>query len=761
MRWPSSLRVRLSSETAVAFALCIPAVAFAQQAAPPATELETITVEGAKQGRVAQSPLTETTDRAKLDENMVSDFKDFSRRIDAGVNFNEATKSVNIRGLQDNRVLTTIDGIRLPWLTDPRESAKGGGNAFDFDSLSSMDITKGADSSQYGSGALGGVVQLKTLNPEDIIKDGESFGALTKSTYDSTDSSVGGNAAIAARFDETWLLIQGGYKKGHESDSRGDIGGYGATRTEANPMDFVQKNLLVKLHQYIEGGHRIGLTGEFFNRADDIDNMRGTTSSYQQGTLNSGEEVDRKRVSGSYEFISPDGSDIVDLANISVYWQKEQLNNTTDAIRTMDPRAFAPGAAALHYGPPYGVYQRDNMIEQTSYGITGNAAKEALIGDVRHEFRFGGELYWQKTHQYSSGVDNCPDVDWTTISQPYGPQSCRMLHTNASDMPDVDSTVAGFFVEDDIKFLDDRLTVTPGVRFDWYSHTPKRTSAFENSPNYDAAFMQKTDDFGISPKLRLAWQATPELELFTQYARGFRAPSVTELYQNFGAPGSYARLGNPNLKTETSDGFELGARYADDTYSWSATVFNNYYRNFIDSVMLAPPGGEYPVAGITGYENLAKARIYGVELGGEWRFQENWRTWGSFAWSQGKGTPKTTNKEQYLNSVAPLRAIVGLGYFTETWGSDVSLTMASARTKVSDSGFKAPGYGLVDATVWWQPEKIGDVDVSGLRVQAGVFNVFDKKYWNAVGVPDGTSLASRDYFSEAGRTFKVSITKKF
>lgn len=764
MRRTLPLRSHLLSGSAAVVYLCLSGTALAQQA--PAnttgeTPLETITVEGKKQARVAESPLTETTEREKLDQRMISDFKDFARRIDAGVNFNEATKSVNIRGLQDNRVLTTIDGIRLPWLTDPRDSAKGGGNAFDFDSLSAVDITKGADSSKYGSGALGGVVQLRTLNPEDIIEDGKTFGALTKSTYDSADDSLGGNAAIAGHFDDSWLLVQGGYKKGNETENRGNIGGYGATRTEANPSDFVQKNLLVKFHQYIEGGHRIGLTGELYNRDEDIENMRGTTSSYRQGSLKSGEEVDRKRFSASYDFISPDGSDIVDQASIIAYWQKERLNNRTDGFRLPDPRSFIIPGDPFLYGYPTGVYKRDNMVEQTSYGLTGNAEKQVDLGGLSHEFRFGGEIYWQDTHQYSSGVDNCPDVPWVFIPQPFGPQSCRMLHTNSSDMPDVDSTVAGFFVEDDIKLFDDRLTITPGVRFDWYSHKPKLTAAFEDSPNYDPAYMKNSDDFGISPKLRLAWQATQELELFTQYARGFRAPTVMELYQNYGSPGSYARLGNPDLETETSNGFEVGARYTGDDYSWSATVFNNYYRNFIDTVLIAPPGGEYPVGGITGYENLAKAHIYGVELGGEWRFQENWRTWGSFAWSQGKGKRKDALNDVYLNSVAPLRAIVGLGYFTDTWGSDVSLTMAAARNKTSGSGFQAPGYGLVDATIWWQPEKAGDIDLSGLRVQAGVFNVFDKKYWNALDVPDGTAPAGRDYFTEGGRSFKVSISKRF
>ncbi|MFB9948096.1 TonB-dependent hemoglobin/transferrin/lactoferrin family receptor [Rhizobium puerariae] len=759
-----SLRHRyLLAGTAVVITLGITSAARAQEATTDEqqTELKPIVLHQEKGGRVADSPLTQTTERPKIERRMVTDFQDFARRIDAGVNFNSSTKSINIRGLQDQRVLTTIDGIRLPWLTDPRDSAQGGINSFDFDSLSSVDITKGADSSRYGSGALGGVVELRTLNPEDLIDEGKNFGALTKSTYDSKDNSFGGNAAIAGRVNDSWLLIQGGYRKGHETENRGHVGGYDSTRTEPNPMDFNQKNLLVKFHQYLEGGHRLGFTADLFNRDEDSDNMRGTTSSYEQGSFKSGEEVDRKRFSGSYDFISPDGTDILDQASVNIYWQKEKLNNTTDAIRLRDSRAFIPGAAALHYGPPYGVYKRDNMIEQTSYGITGNARKELQIGGLDHEIRFGGELYWQDTHQYSAGVDNCPDVDWTTVPQPYGPQSCRLLHTNASDMPDVDSVVFGAFVEDDIKLMDNRLTITPGLRFDWYSHDPKSTAAFEGSPNYNPAYLKSAEDFGISPKLRFAYQVNAELELFAQYARGFRAPTVTELYQNYGAPGSYARIGNPDLETETSNGFEIGAKYVATDYSVSATVFNNYYRNFIDTITIAPPGGEYPVGGITGYDNVNKVRIYGIELTGEWQFHPNWRTWGSLAWSNGRNTQTGA----YLNSVAPLRAIVGLGYAAETWGTDVSLTMATDRDKVSGSGttrgFEAPGYGIVDLTAWWAPEKIGDVEVAGLKVQAGVFNVFDRKYWDAVSVPNGTANATRDYFSEPGRTFKVSISKKF
>ncbi|MCO5063751.1 MAG: TonB-dependent hemoglobin/transferrin/lactoferrin family receptor [Rhizobiaceae bacterium] len=723
--------------------------ALAQQQEQP-VELAPVVVQTQQQADQPVQNATETTiGRPVLQNRMAEDFDDVGRRIDAGVNFNDQNASINLRGLQDDRVLTTIDGVRVPWLVDPRDSAKGGLNAFDFDSLSTLDIVRGADSSRYGSGALGGVVQLRTIDPEDLIEDGKQFGAILKGVYDSADRSWRGNAAVAGRANDTWLLVQGGYRRGHETENMGDVGGYGSTRTEPNPGDFDQRNLLVKLHQYIEGGHRLGLTAELANRDFDYDNMSGTTSSYVPGSFESGDETDRKRVSADYKFESPDKSDIVDTANLTVYWLEQKLNATTDAIRVPDARSFIIPGDPFMYGYPYGPYTRDNWIKQTSYGFTSDGTKELDLGGHSNELRFGAELYGQKTTQFSSGEDNCPDVNWNFIPDFFGPQSCRFLHTNTADMPEVDSTFFGAFLEDDIKFYDDRLTLTPGLRFDWYRHSPKSTPEYQASPNYDPAYLVDNSDSRVSPKLRLAWQATPDVELFAQWAQGFRAPSARELYENFANAGQYARIGNPDLKPETSNGFEIGAAYTTADYGISANIFNNYYRNFIEDVSL-PATPDYPL--VFSYQNLARVQIYGAEVRGYARFNSNWKAWGSLAYAEGKNT----DTDEYLNSVPPLRAILGLGYEQETWGVDVSTTLAAARDKVSGTGFAAPGYGIVDLSGYWEP-----AEVKGLRIQAGVYNLFDKKYWNALDVPDGTNPDIYDRYSEPGRTFRLAITQKF
>lgn len=713
-------------------------------------QLAPIVVKG-KQGPDEATVLTTTTDRETIQKRMVQDFQDLGRRVDAGVNYNSTSKSINLRGLDQNRVLTTIDGIRVPWLADPR-GTQGGLDGFDFDGLSRIEITKGTDSSRYGSGALGGVVQLRTLDPADVIAEGRNWGALTKGTYDSSDRSWRTNAAAAARFNGTEFLVQGGYLKGHERDTQGDVGGYGTARTEANPADYDQGNLLVKLYQNVDGGHRFGLTGEISKRDEDIDNRTGTTASYRPGSFQSGEIYERKRISGSYDYVAPDKSGWIDEAHAVAYWTQQTLNNTTDGFRLRDGRSFIRPGDPYFYGYPTGIYKRDNELSLDAYGFTGHVIKTVDIGDIQHKFRIGAEIYRQDMHQYSAGTDNCPDIDWTRVPSPFGPQSCKMLHTNASDMPDVETTGFGIYVEDDIELLNGRVTLTPGGRFDWYEHSPQSTAAYERGPNYDGTLPSSSSDSRFTPKLRATWHANDDLDLYAQWAQGFRMPAAQELYQNYGAPGSYARIGNPDLKAETSNGFEIGAKYDNGTYGLSASVFNNYYRNFIvDDIVIAPPGGEYPVGGITGYANLDRVQIYGAELSAHVNFADNWVTWASVAVAEGKNT-KT---DEYLNSVPPIRAIVGLGYVADSWGADLSLTMAGRRDKVSGTGFVAPGYGIVDTTAYWEPKF-----AKGMKIQAGVFNVFDKKYWNATDVAVSRGLPD-DYYTEVGRSFRVSLTQKF
>jgi len=736
------LRSILTTCTALAL-LSLAAEASAQQAEQSGTALEPIVLKGkrvAKAGDAENTPTDTETTEAQLEKKQVQSITDLGRSIDPGVNFNRATNSVNIRGLEGNRVTTLVDGIPLSYLRDNARGTSGGADSVDFFSLATVNVVKGADSSRIGDGALGGALLFRTLEPDDLISEGKDWGGKVGTGFDSADDSWYGGAAIAKRIENTSVLFLGSYKKGHELDNRGSVGGYGGDRTKTNPADYDQYNMLFKLRQDVEGGHRFGLTAERFRFDKDIDlkQAQTATGNYRPaGKHTSGEDNERTRVSIDYEYEAPSADGLIDAAEATLYWQKQERVASQDSIR---------------FGSLAGPFIRNNEISEAGFGFNGFLDSGFEAGSVNHTVTLGTSLFFSKAEQYSSGVDACD----TIIPTPF---ACSMLHTNQSDMPDVDSSKVSVYAQDRMVFGDSGFSLTPGIRFDWYDHSPKDTPAYLSNPA-TPVLPNGSSDSAFSPKILAEYQLNKDVTLFGQWAMGFRSPTSNEMYLTYGGVGSYLSIGNPDLEPETSNGFEVGARLGDDEFGGSVNLFYNRYRNFIDSRSYSSDEitaagynpADFPF-GVTGYQNIARAKIYGAEFSVHKSFVNGFNTRAGLAFTRGVNM----ETDRYLNSVAPLKAIVGIGYATETWGVDALWTGVKGVSDKSTASFKAPGYGLVDLTAWWEPEQ-----VKGLSIRAGIYNVFDRKYWDALNTKDANVTAgAEDYFTEPGRSFKISLTQRF
>ncbi len=713
--------------------------------------LDPITVEGAAEagGALVAGPTTTRTTRAELDREQVQSLTDLSNRVEAGITFNRQTNSLNIRGLDGARVLTTIDGIRQPFLVDTRIN-RGAQNAFDFDSLSTLDLLRGGSgASTLGAGALGGALAVRTLDPEDLIRNGKSYGALAKTGYDSTDQAWFGSAAVAARLQNTYFLVQGGFRDGHEIDSKGDVKTIGATRTAPNPADFNQYNLLGKVYHYVDEVHRFGLTGEIFKRADRVQtrtNAVSLTGNFRPGAYETGEDIERNRVSLSYDYKLPGA--FLDEAHATLYWQRLKRNDLVSAWR---------------YTSIVGPYGRDNENEENAYGFNGHVIKNLQTGPLSHRLMLGTELRMSSLEQFSSGVDNCPTRPASGLfTAPY--TTCNNLHTNQADQPKVDGKLTGFYLHDEIGMLDNRLRVTPGVRFDWYEEKPQYTPAYSAGGSRPTGLPPSSSDNAWSPRVRLEYDIlknapwVKDVTFFAQWAKTFRPPTANELYGRFGGPGTYLRTGDPNLRPEVGNGVDVGFRFGDKQLGGSLTYFHTNYRNFIEQVQIAAPGGLYPQGGIVSFQNINRAEIQGVEASGQYAFAPNWLVRGSFAYTHGKNKDTDT----YLNSIPPVQGIIAIAYGTDTWGAEVSTKLAAARNDVAATtgttqGFQAPGYALFNASAWWRPMP----QIADLELQVGVYNIFDRKYWDAVNVPTGVLAQARDYYTEPGRTVKATLKYQF
>jgi hemoglobin/transferrin/lactoferrin receptor protein len=722
------------------------------------TTLQKIVIKGERMapGSVADTPLaTETTQDVILKKD-INNLQDFGRTVEPGVDYVKSTGGMFIRGLGGPRVTTLVDGIPIPYLSNfaraggptATTNADGGSDSFDFSSLSAVDVLRGADSSRAGSGALGGAVVLRTLEPEDLIGEGRDWGGLAKLTYDGQDTSIGGSVAIAKKIQNTSIMFQGAYKKGHERESNGDVGGLGATRTEANPGEFDQSNLLFKLRQQLEGGHTIGLTAERYDRdfTNDLKTLQGATSGssrvYKPGDYDGNEENKRERVSLDYKFEAESADSLIDDANATIYWQKLQRNAGSDGTRV---------------GSVGGPWLRDNEIEEEDIGLTGSMTSRFDTGVLDHQVTLGGDLSFLQASSYLAGLDACI-LGTATPAGLAG--SCPSLHANQADMPDVDGKRLGIYLDDKIAFGDSGFALTPGIRFDWYDYAPKDSAEFRNNPGYAVRGLPDgSDGSHFSPKLLATYDIAPDVQLFAQWSMGFRAPTVNELYLNYANPAvGYATEGNPDLKPETAIGFEIGASLGDDDFGGRVSAFHNRYRNFIDTV--SENTVLYPF-GLTEYFNRDKVEISGFEANVHRAFANGVNVHAALAYAYGTDT----ETHEYIRTISPLKTVIGVGYQRETWGSDLSLITAAGMKSDGDAAtFDAPGYGTVDLTAWWEPEQ------TGLRIQGGIYNLFDKTYYNAVALKDvnpvtvpasSNSSQPMDYYSEPGRAFKISLIQRF
>ncbi|UNE54810.1 TonB-dependent hemoglobin/transferrin/lactoferrin family receptor [Bartonella machadoae] len=709
-----------------ALSVFIPSFVFAQSNETGSVELKPIVIKGKRiEGNSGSvTILTNRKTSKDLEEKQISDVHEVSR-LDPSVAYNSEKKSFVIRGLNGDRVLTTMDGIVLPWVNDILRGNSGNAT-FDFSAISTLDVIHGSDSSLYGSGALGGVVALRTLNPEDLISEEKNWGSLIKGGYHSVNNSWRIDQAFAVRAQQTFLLFQGSHEQGNERKNMGTIEGYYEERTRKNPAHFDQNNLLFKVHQYFNDKHRLGFTAERFDHSRNT-HLLNASKRYSPGSVYDQENKRRERLSLSYDY-NGNGDALFDTFHGQVYWLKQSNNDIMSGFRVRAPK---------------GDYLRDNLVRHTNYGLNAHASKKVNIGTVNHTLRFATDVASSQFHHYLLGRDNCHLKE--------NAQGCLFVPANRSDSPDANSYNFGLVFEDEISFSHGRFRVTPGVRYDWYKNVPQKTSAYEKALISDK-FPPEKNGSHVSPKLRMEWDVRNQITLYAQWAQAFRAPRVSELYVSYIKPSAYYVKGNPDLKAEISNGYDVGIKYGDKNFGGSFNGFVNQYKNFIDTIDKGP-SEEFRFAR-RHYVNRSNVRIFGVEAKGHWVLKSGFHSNFSLVYSQGKDL----DKNESLSSIAPLKTVIGLGYAKETWGADVVLTSSAKRDKeTKESSYpEIPGYNVVDMTGWWKP--FGE---KGFVIRAGVYNLFNTKYWNVSDLPSSKSATPDDYYSQPGRNFKVSFVQKF
>lgn len=657
----------------------------------------------------------------------------------------------NIRGIEDNRVVQMVDGVRLPNFYNgggPTNFTMNAPLGPSLEFMRRVEILRGPASSLYGSDAIGGVVGYLTLEPYDLLEPGRNFGARASVGYTGANDGITG-ALLGAGGNETVQLLLGySYTDASEFDNKGDVGGSSVSRTKPNPEDVRDRGVIAKLLLNPSSHHKIALAVEGRKRDASIEVLR-LSPSLPKVTATSGED-ETERLRGTVEWQHEPESGWYDRMTARAYRQTSETRNFNVQMRT---NTSATCSAAAGTGNNCRIDQYFNF-DQTLTG--GSVQLEKVLGG-RH-FLTGGIDVWRLETEESRDADVFNLTTGTTSKSLAGDNF--PLRDFAPGYTDT----LGVFIQDEIADLaGGKLTLTPGLRYDVRRLKPEvdaLSSAVLSSIGKEA--VSQTDS-ALSPKLAALWAFTPTFAGYGQIVRGFRAPNYEEVNGHFrNTAQSYAISPNPDLDPETSTGVEVGLRLTGERLRGQIAAYDNRYRNFISNVRLNCPGDPNCVPGIgTTFMsvNLTKVRIYGVEARFAWEWAPGWRLDGAIAYAHGTDE----SADQPLDTIEPTRATLAVVRDAGTWGGEARLRAAAGVKRVNDmSGnvespwFRPPSYEVLDVAAWVAP-------IKNLRLSVALNNIFDSKYWlwSDIRLADSRNPIGVDFYSQPGRNIAARLEYTF
>jgi len=726
-------------------------------ATPPAERstvgpLETVVVTATRGPRPIEDIAGTVTVKpaAQIEAELSRDIKDLIR-YEPGVSVSNSAgrfglAGFNVRGIDGDRVLIEVDGVPIPDAFAIGSFASAGRDFVDLESLKQVEILRGAASSLYGSDAIGGVVAFVTKDPQDYFTLGnDGFAGGARAAWYEADDSLAATATAAWQGNTLSAMAAYTRREGHELDNQGTIASQDSTRTAPDPHDYDSDNLLAKLVWDAGEGQRLRLTFETLREQSFTDAISGRRTqslgptTVQTLDLTGDDDKTRDRVALDHSFIAR--AALADDGEWRLYWQDSDTVQRTEELRLSS--GAGPAVETLRH--------RRASFEQEVLGAEVTLRKGFATAASNHTLTYGLELVQTDTRQARDGSQtNLATGDVTNVVPPDS--------FPVRDFPLTETAEAAVFIQDEISLGQGKWTIVPGLRADLYDLEPTADAIYEE--DNPLAAPEALDHTSVSPKLAVIRRIGEATSTYLQYAEGFRAPPYDDVNVGFtNLAFGYTAIPNPDLKPEESRGFEAGLRGALGGSYYSVAAFYNDYEDFIESLVAI---GVDPESGLLVFQsqNVADARIYGVEFRGGLAFGDfserlaGWRLRSSIAWSRGE------TADQPLNSVDPLKGVLGVGYeeASSRWGAELVLTAVDRKDRIDESAgpqFSAPGYEVLDLLAHLA---LGE----RVTLNVGFNNLTDETYWewsDVRGRPAGDPVIDR--YSRPGRAVSASINFRF
>lgn len=632
------------------------------------------------------------------------------------------TEGINIRGIGGNRVALVLDGVPLSDQFSVGRFSNATRDFVDAGLIERVEVLHGPASALYGSSAIGGVVVVRTPNPLQLLQ-GDPIAGSVGLTSHSSDESVHARSIVAMGNDTLGVLAGVSVRDGHEMESA-------ANPITVDGKDYRRRSGTLNIVADNRFGHawRFGLIHQNAEVDSELRSVLGAGRFRSTTRLSGDDDYQMNLANVEYDFSGDDG--VFSQAVGRAYFETVNVNQDT-----VDERRAATRPVRI---------DRQFHYQQEISGLELNLQRDLLTGNVGHQIGFGLEWTLHETKEHRDG---------TELGLDDGILSTSVLGENfpLRDFPVSETRELAAYVEDTLTLND--WTLVAALRAERYELKPEIDAIFsDDNPVSNPVSISETD---VSPKLGLVYHATPSTDIYFQYAHGFRAPPFEDANIGLDIPLFNIRaIPNPDLRSESSNGFDLGLRWTGALASAHVGAFHTRYDDFIESKVRL---GADPATGVLIFQsqNLSEATVEGLEA--------SWRTGFTgalegFDVDVAAYIARGRNDEngEDLNSVGPAQAVVGLGWLAPAGATSVRLRTTlvdswSHRDETRGELFKPPGHAIVDLYVAHRLS-------SRMTLRASVRNLTDRTYWSwsdIRGLAPGDTVLP--VLARAGRNLSVSF----
>ena len=653
-------------------------------------------------------------------------------------------RQIDIRGMGPENTLILVDGKPVTSRNAERygvrgeRNSRGDSNWIPIEAIESVEVLRGPAAARYGSGAMGGVVNIITKPVTNDLHGSVSY--YTNQPEDRKEGAtnrVGFNLSGALIKDILQFRLYGNWNK-----TQADDVGINGDPAIAGREGVRNKDINGRLVWNINEKNKLTLDSGF-SRQGNIYN--GDTQNSSAGLYNNKNYPETKTLAGS-------------KAETARLYRQNYALTYEGKFDHFDNKTYIT----------FDKTKNSRLPEYLAGGPEGSYSSTSAFSDsILKNTRFSSEFYIPFTfgveHMLTVGFEGAHSSldDASSMTQLLGgrrDRSGKVIYDLPETLPSGVHNVRGghssqsewaFFIEDNISATKS-MVLTPSLRYDYNTYSGSNISGGLN-------FLQ-----GL----------TEHWKIKGGIARAYKAPNLYQTNPNYllftlgqGCPTYVPNgktcyfQGNSEIKPETSWNKEIGIEYDKDGLLASIAYFRNDYRNKIVSdgkfVGLSTLGNY-----VYKWDNANRAVIEGLEGNLTLPLIEDKLSWvNNFTYMH-----KTKNKDtgNPLSIVPKYTLNSSLNYqITEAFDTMLTYTQYGKQTSRKnpenrmESGKLANSSDIGSYAIWGLSAGYNWKNTVSVRV--GVNNLFDKRLYRS---SSSTNYNAHTY-NEPGRAYYATLKYTF